>query len=227
MRPLIGIVPLYDLEKKNNWMLTAYEQGVFEAGGLPVMLALEPDDDYLEILSHLDGLLVTGGQDIDPALYGEENTACGPLCPALDQLEEKLIPKAIAMDLPVFGICRGHQVITALGGGRLAQDVPGHRMEEPYNRTHHTVALKGNLADLLGKESTETNSCHHQAVIELGPQYEAEAFSEEGYIEALRHTDKTFVQSVQWHPEMNPDNPDSGLLFAAFVKAAENFAAKK
>ena len=145
-KPLIGVVPLYDSEKESFWMLPGYMEGIEAAGGIPVMLPMTADDGILEeLVGALDGFLLTGGQDVDPALYGAaKSPACGETCPARDAMEPKLLRRALDADKPVFGICRGIQLLNACLGGTLYLDLPAederavdHRMSPPYDRAVH------------------------------------------------------------------------------------------
>ena len=112
--PLIGVVPLVDEGRDSYWMLPGYFEGVLEAGGVPVMLPLTDDPEVLaELVSSCSGILVTGGQDVSPELYGEHGAEvaalCGELCAARDKMESVLIPLAVRDDVPMLGICRGIQ----------------------------------------------------------------------------------------------------------------------
>ena len=232
MRPVIGIVPLYDAEKQSYWMLPGYMQALEECLSIPVMLPLTQDKtELLYFIRECDGLLLPGGQDVDPALYGEApRPGYGELCPARDRMEALLLDAAFRLDKPVLGICRGLQFLNVHTGGTLYQDLPGehpgldHRMERPYNRPAHrvTIAHDSPLYEIVGGSSYEVNSCHHQAVKELSPRLRAAAVSEDGLIEAAWMPDKHFILGVQWHPEfIYREDPKSLQLFAAFVKAAK------
>lgn len=230
-RPVIGILPLYDTEMDSYWMLPGYLRGVEEAGGIPVILPPRADRAALSgLLDRLDGLLFTGGQDVDPALYGQEpSERCGSLCPERDRLESALLPLALERDLPVLGICRGLQLFNAVLGGTLWQDLPterpgeiAHRMEPPYDRVGHWVTLTSDtpLARLLGTERLGVNSHHHQAIRALAPVLREMARSEDGLVEAVYAPDKRFFWALQWHPEMSLEvSPASPRIFSAFVAA--------
>ena len=125
-RPLIGLVPLMDYQRASYWMLPGYMQGIEQAGGVPVMLPLTDDDAALARLADTcDGFLLTGGQDVEPAVYGAAQTSlCGEISPQRDAMERKLLALARAQDKPVLGICRGIQFLNAALGGTLWQDLP-------------------------------------------------------------------------------------------------------
>ena len=229
-KPVIGIVPLVDHGRDSLWMLPGYMEGVARAGGLPVMLPLtDGGEDVSQLLELCDGLLLTGGQDVSPELYGEEPLpVCGELCPARDRLEKPLLLKAIEQDKAVLGICRGFQFLNAALGGTLYQDLPAqrpstcdHHMAPPYDRAAHSVILSGPLAELLHAGETGVNSCHHQGVKALAPGLSVTAAAPDGLTEAVYMPERRFVWAVQWHPEFSYQvNADSRRIFAAFVEAS-------
>lgn len=230
--PLIGLSPLIDTEKESYWMLPGYMEGIRLAGGIPVMLPLTTDEATLEQLAvRLDALLLTGGHDIFPGLYGQTPIpACGAPCAQRDEMETALFRLLFALDKPVLGICRGLQLINAVMGGTLYQDLPTqhpsaveHHQKPPYDVGIHQVTLVQNspLHALLGQEQLTVNSYHHQAIKTLAPGLQAMAVSEDGLVEAIYLPDKPFVWAVQWHPEFSlHSNSSSRKIFARFLKAA-------
>lgn len=232
MRPVIGIVPLYDEEKDSYWMLPGYMKALEECLSIPVMLPLTEDKtELLYFIRTCDGLLLPGGQDVDPAFYGEERLpACGPICPAKDRMEGILLDAAVRLDKPVLGICRGLQFLNAHTGGTLYQDLPTehpglcHRMERPYDRGAHpvTVERKSPLYEIVGSTEYSVNSCHHQGIRDLSPLLCAAATAPDGLVEAAWMPGKHFILGVQWHPEwLYQKDPAAMRLFEAFVKAAK------
>lgn len=231
MRKVIGVVPLWDEKKDSCWMLPGYMQGLEACGALPLVLPLTTDEGVLaDALRLCDGLLLTGGHDIDPALYGQAPLPqCGVLCPARDKMEVYLLRAALAADKPVLGICRGIQLLNAVLGGTLYQDLPTqhpsdvtHVMTPPYDRAVHTVEiLPGTLlADLCGAGTLAVNSYHHQAVDKAAPGLQVMAQAPDGLVEAVRLPGKAFVVAVQWHPEFSYKNDAcSKALLQAFVDA--------
>ncbi|MCD7946287.1 MAG: gamma-glutamyl-gamma-aminobutyrate hydrolase family protein [Clostridiales bacterium] len=230
-KKLIAVVPLWDEEKNSIWMIPGYLDGIREAGAVPEILPLTDDREaLLTAFAPCDGLLMTGGQDVSPALYRatrEEN--CGAPCEIRDRMEAILYANALEENKPVLGICRGIQLVNVLQGGTLYQDLPTehpggteHHMSPPYDRPVHEVGIVNGtpLYELLGMERLGVNSYHHQAVKELGAELEVMAVSEDGLVEAVRHTGKSFVWAVQWHPELDfPVNQNSRSIFGAFVRA--------
>lgn len=232
-KPLIGILPLYDLEKKSYWMLPGYMKGIEEAGGLPVMLPLTSDLDEIRQLSEeMDGYLFSGGPDIEPSLYGEEKRpACDVCCDLRDAMEIPLFHAVYEKDKPIFGICRGIQLINTALGGTLYQDLPSehpsdtvHRQTIPPENPTHSVTLIADtpLCTVIGSDTMMVNSCHHQAVKTLGKGLCVMGVSEDGIIESVYAPEKYFVQAVQWHPEsMHHVDENSRKLLRHFVKACE------
>lgn len=232
-KPIIGVFSLWDDEKESLWMLPGYLNGLRAAGAVPLILPLELDEtEALQLYALCDGLLFTGGHDVAPARYGaEQSPLCGTVCRARDELEALLFRHAFADDKPVLGICRGIQLINALRGGTLYQDLdaelPGaleHHMTAPYDRVCHEVRIErdGMLHTLLGTEKLGVNSYHHQGVREVAAGLQVEATAPDGLIEALSCPERRFLLAVQWHPEFNyRTEPTSEKIFRAFVKSCE------
>lgn len=232
-KPLIGITPLYDSERKSYWMLPGYMTGLESAGAVPIMLPLTDNHDELEKLCGIcDGFLFTGGQDVSPALYNEKiKPSCGEVCDMRDNMEHTLLSLALAADKPILGICRGLQFINASLGGSLFQDLPAehpsntqHHMSPPYDRAVHKVCIvpKSPLSHIITSDTIGVNSYHHQAVKTLAPSLSVAARSEDGLIEAAYMPDKKFVLAVQWHPEFSyKSDENSKNIFCSFVNAAK------
>jgi len=203
---------------------SAYAQAVAEAGGLPVHLPM--DAHPAACVERLDGLLLSGGADIDPGRYGQEATNdYYPPEPDRDAFELALADAAAARRLPVLGICRGHQLLNVHGGGSLHQHVPAHAcMDRPPSDEVHEVRMAPGslLADLLGP-SRLVNSLHHQTLDEVASDYRVTARSDDGTVEGLEHVGLPIV-TVQWHPEMMNSRADDPL-FAWLVKQASGYRA--
>jgi len=168
-KPVIGITPLIDYEKESYWMLPGYMSGIENAGGIPLMLPLTEDpEDIRQLLDLCDGILIAGGQDVCPVIYGEEELpCCKETAPERDRMELVLLDEALSRDMPVFGICRGLQFINAALGGTLWQDLPSQRpsdtvhvMQKPYDAAQHKVRiLPGTkLFDLLAGDDNTAES---------------------------------------------------------------------
>lgn len=233
MKPLIGILPLYDTKKESLWMLPGYMDGVAAAGGLPFMLSLRATQgDIAQIAALCSGFVFTGGQDVAPALYGQHPAPwCGETFPARDALEGRLLTHALRLDKPVLAICRGLQFLNVFLGGTLYQDIEAeytarrplrHHQPKPYEIPCHAAhILPGTpLAGLLQKREIQVNSCHHQAIKTLGRGLRAMASAPDGIVEAVCLPGRRYVRAYQWHPEyMYPRDENQRALFEDFVAA--------
>ena len=212
MKPIIGLSPLYDAEKRGLWMRPGYLDVLYACGAIPLVLPFDSDAvDVEQMLSICDGLILTGGADVNPRLYGEEPIEqCGELQPIRDELEYRLLDKALEEDMPLLGICRGSQILNVYLGGTLYQDLstqlPGtfnHAMEPPFESLCHKVTLeKGEpLHEFMGEDELPVNSVHHQAIRRVAPELVPLARSFDGVVEGTWMPGKRFVWGVQWHPE--------------------------
>ena len=230
-KPRIGVVPLFDTERDSLWMLPGYMEGLMQAGGLPMILPLtDSPADIRTIAETCSGFLFTGGQDIDPAYYNEadEEHLCGEHFPMRDRMELMLFREGLTRDKAMLGICRGIQAFNVFCGGSLWRDLPSekpsaveHHQKPPYDKPAHRVDIvEGTpLHTLLGKNSIEVNSYHHQAVKELSPRLSAMAYSEDGIVEAVDMPEMRWVWAVQWHPEFSfRVSEESRLIFSEFIR---------
>lgn len=231
MKPVIGVMPLWDEERNSLWMLPGYMNGIRDAGGIPIMFPLTEDkNDICRLAELTDGFLFTGGHDVSPGLYGETplegKTEC---CPERDRMEQVVLRFALARHKPVLGICRGIQFMNVALGGTLYQDLPTqfmskteHHQAAPYDIPVHSVEIlkSSPLYTLLGRQELMVNSYHHQAVKKLAPGLLPMAVSEDGLTEALYKPDEPFFWAVQWHPEFSYlKDSASRKIFEEFVKA--------
>lgn len=237
-KPMIGVLPLYDTDKKSYWMLPDYMNAIEGAGGIPIMLPLTTDTEIITRLANeFDGFLFTGGHDLNPELYYERaEVTCGELCIERDMMESILLQKVIELDKPAFGICRGLQLFNVMLGGTLYQDIPtslqlhgnkivNHKQSPPYTNLVHDVHIEENniLYDILQTDTIKVNSYHHQGIKMLSDKLTAVAVAEDGLIESAVMPNRSFVLAVQWHPEYSYKVDDySQKLFAAFVNAAKS-----
>ncbi|MFI3319783.1 MAG: gamma-glutamyl-gamma-aminobutyrate hydrolase family protein [Rikenellaceae bacterium] len=234
-KPIIGVLPLWDNQKSSIWMLPGYVDALRLSGAIPTILPLEiEDEDLKQLCNHCDGFLLTGGHDVSPSLYNEPKSPhCGDANPLRDSLETRVFNYATERNMPILGICRGIQIINALCGGTLYQDLPSeydpscreiHQMSPPYDQPCHRVSVvDGSPLHLLTKAKIlDVNSYHHQAIKTLAPDLATMATSEDGLIEAVYMPSKRFVWAVQWHPEFNfHTSQSSRAIVGAFVEACK------
>ncbi len=233
--PLIGVTTSITVGKypERAYVNSAYLHAVQQAGGVPVPLPPQLSDGSLaRVLGGLDGLLLTGGGDLDPALFGEASHATVyEVAPARDTLELSAIRTALDRRRPILAICRGIQVLNVALGGSLFQDVgtdPGtdiqHTQTGPRDQPAHRVSVKAGsrLAETLGSEEIDVNSMHHQAVKALGTGLVAVGWAPDQIVEGVELTDPDrFVLGVQWHPEELIGHAEHARrLFAALISAA-------
>jgi putative glutamine amidotransferase len=212
----------------------SYPAALAAAGALPVIIPLcLPDDALTGLCAHLDGLCLAGGVDVDPAHYGEaRHRGLGKVDALRDAVELKLARWALAADLPLFGICRGIQLLNVAAGGTLYQDLATQlpaaqqhdyeHTDSPWERPVHQVHIAegSHLVASLGTDGVMTNSFHHQAVKEVAAGFVPVAWTADGVVEGIEAPGHRFALGVQWHPEgMFDTDPRARALFAAFVAA--------
>jgi putative glutamine amidotransferase len=220
MKPVIGITASQlrgdkQDDRERVSVPRNYVDAVIAAGGVPLVLPGQ-DENNEAILELVDGLLFTGGADIDPANYGD--TDKHPETYGVDDLRDRfelgLVQLAVEREIPFFCICRGIQVLNVALGGTLIQDIPDQYSRDIQHRQQHlnvdasepshAVAVRAGskLAEIYAAKELSTNSFHHQSLKEVAPQLEVDARSADGVIEAVSLPDHPFAVGVQWHPEM-------------------------
>ena len=236
--PLIGITTnRYNTrtDDTTNSLSIAYTTAVRNAGGLPVMLPNEfPLDKLDDLIARFDGLIISGGGDIQTSRFnGVDNSAVDDVVVDRDELEIRLVQKAIQADLPLLGICRGIQVMNVALGGSLYTHIPDqfptdlkHSNPPPaFPRSHiaHTVTLESGslLSSILGNSRVNVNSRHHQAVKDPAVGIFITAHATDGLIEGIEIPGKRFAIGVQWHPENLQEHAEHRSLFSAFIQAAQ------
>jgi len=239
-RPIIGLSTMSDhdaagLHAPRFSLNQSYNKAIMAAGGVPLLIPHVEDSESLrEIYEMLDGLLLPGGVDIDPQHYNEApHPKLDPVDEGMDWIETRLLRWALEDDLPVFGICRGEQVLNVVMGGSLWQDLPSeyatvfdHR--ESFKRKirdylAHDVRVdpSSRLAEILQAPRVWVNTSHHHAIKRVAPGLRAVAWSPDDLVEAVESPDHFFVVAVQWHPEeMVKKHENARRLFQAFVQAA-------
>ena len=242
--PLIGIVadhkPIRTTDRSHSartftGAYASYIHALTLAGALPVIVPLQiPPDTLRGVFDRLDGVLLPGGGDLDPATYGEADPAHAShaINRQRDRVELTLSRWAAEEDVPLLGICRGHQVVNVALGGTLYVDIPTQLNTEIPHDTHmvhppaylaHTVQIEADsrLAEIMGNSTLHTNSRHHQAVRQPGVGLRITAHAPDGIIEATELPTNHFFITVQWHPENLVDHDPAILaLFQGLVQAA-------
>ena len=235
--PLIGVSGSITADETQHFLLRDYMRAVIAGGGAPVLLSPDLEDAMLDAcFSHLGGLLLAGGNDVSPALFGEQPIEqLGEVNPLRDQFEVRLLRRAVSRRMPVLGICRGVQMMAAALGGTLWQDLPSqyrapdgkapiaHRQTRPGRYPSHEARIVPDtlLASILGCEPLPVNSFHHQAVRDTAPGLRVSAFAPDGVIEAVEHEALPFFLGVQWHPERCFASDERALkLFCALARHA-------
>ncbi len=216
-----------------------YVEGVAQAGGVPVVLPpVVGHRDAGDIVGSLDGLLLSGGSDLHPSYYGEEPLPeLDIVIPERDEFEVALLKAALRRGIPIFGICRGMQVLNAALGGTLYQDIPSqlgpeglrHCQETPKWQATHEVEVRGGsaAAGITGGDTVKVNSYHHQAIKDLAEDLVVSAYAADGIVEAVESRDLSsrWIVAVQWHAEaMRGAGVEHRRFFEAHVDAAERHA---
>lgn len=246
MKPLIGVTVNYTRDDSvgtttmvggpsQEWNLLAqdYVKAIENAGGIPVLIPVYNQLDTLDdLINKLDGILFSGGSDVNPLLYGEEiENVCGFIVSERDNHEIKLIKKVLEeTDIPILGICRGHQLLNVTLGGTLYQDTKSvglkdHMVLSTYMSEYsHSVRInqKSEYGYIFNNEEIMVNSFHHQSIKELGKNLEIVATSKDNIIEAISYNRrKGFTFAVQWHPETLCLNHIEHMnIFKEFIKSA-------
>lgn len=235
MRPIIGLTHSIQLDEKKLYMPMSYSIAVRKAGGTPVLLPITRDDEVIESYAGLvDGVLFSGGDDIDPRSYGEDQVwPCGDICPLRDEFEIKLARLLMEKypEKPVLGVCRGEQVLNVALGGTLYQDLksqlPGcisHQQHQIAPYASHSVTLTegSKLHAIFGGTKISANSHHHQAVKQIADGLKVTAIAPDGVVEGFEKPDHPYFVAVQWHPERlveRAENAPHKQLFTSFVDA--------
>lgn len=210
---------------------SAYVTSLENAGLVPLVVPpLRNDEAARAIVSRVDGVLLTGGEDVEPSLYGQErNEKSGTANEPRDRTEIALIRAARELKKPILAICRGPQVLNVALGGTLIQDIPSqvpgalehNERDERAGRVHDVIIEKGSrIAEAIGATSISVNSLHHQSVLDVAPDLKITARAPDGVVEGVESIDEDWwVMGVQWHPEEMNDSPESWDrgLFKAFA----------
>ena len=244
MRPIIGMTCNYmskvdsaveegiaDAMQDFHLLAADYTRAVEKAGGVPLLLPISMEETVLEKMVALcDAFIITGGNDVQPGLYGEELVQCGTLVPERDAFDIALATHLLERTRkPLLGICRGCQILNVALGGTLYQDLSlagfaRHTgWERPREEAVHQVRIAegSQLYRIVGCRELAVNSFHHQAIHAVAPSVDVAAVSEDGVVEAIDCREDRFFLGVQWHPEMMFTDPIEQRIFHALVEAAK------
>lgn len=236
MKPIIGVTPYMEVDQSRYMVSSVNVEAIDQAGGMPVILPYLLDNQDLEQLADkLDGLYATGGDDIDPSLFGEEpHPRLGTIIPKRDQFEITLMKKMLDRNKPILGVCRGSQILNIAAGGDMYQDIYAqidrdllqHAQKAPREHGSHIVHVvkKSLLHHITGMEKFRVNSIHHQANRDVPDFFQISGKAGDGVIEAVESTKHHFVLGIQWHPEaMAAANDEASLkIYQHFIDACSN-----
>ncbi|MCH1627004.1 gamma-glutamyl-gamma-aminobutyrate hydrolase family protein [Ferdinandcohnia quinoae] len=230
-KPIIGITSHVELDYKHS-LSNDYIQSVIQAGGLPVILPIGIDTDIDQLTEMIDGLVVTGGGDIDPTLFDEEpHPNLGMISPGRDLFEIAIIQHMLNVDKPILAICRGIQILNISIGGDMYQDIYSQINQNLLQHTqkatrshlaHYVVAEESTLLkDIIGIKKFRVNTYHHQAVRNVPKPFIISGVASDGIIEAIESIRHQFVLGVQWHPEALAVKGDefAQRIFNRFIKS--------
>ena len=227
MRITIAI-PKFKKDLMRVYMQSKYTASLRRAGARAVWIETDDPDRAIESMLQCDGLLLSGGEDVDPCHYGQRKSEkCGEIVAHRDEAELSMLDAFFKTGKPILGICRGEQLMNVYFGGTLHQDIGDaagccHKDFRRKNTGCHTVAVEPGtrLAQIMGETRFPVNSLHHQAVDRIAPELVISARSEDGIVEAIEHTSHPFCIGVQWHPEhMSAFSKLQRRLFDAFVES--------
>ena len=239
MKPLIGIgcdILRNSGERDRAFAFTTYTEAIRRAGGIPVVVPPQPEN-AAEIVEELDGLLLAGGDDCDPAVYGEaRHETTDPVMDPRRQTNDLTLARAARRrGIPTLGICLGMQMMNVAAGGSLVQDIASEietdidHASEPSDRHRHGVIIESGtkLSSVLSDRELNVNSSHHQAIRNVGEGLRVTAHAPDGVVEGLEDPQLPFYVGVQWHPEDMTGETSATTLFGAFVDAARKYAGQK
>jgi len=238
-KPIIGIgsdILTTPGMRDRAYVYTTYVESLRKAGAVPVLIPPQAEN-ATDVVESLDGVLLAGGDDCDPTLYGEEpHPTVEPMDPRRQSSDLSLAKAARDKGIPTLGICLGLQVMNVAAGGTLVQDIDSQlkteieHVSEPEDRARHDVHIENGtqLSKILGGTAEmNVNSSHHQAIKRVGDGLRETAHAPDGIVEGLEDPRHPFYVGVQWHPEDMPGETSAASIFGAFVEAARRYAESK
>lgn len=233
MKPIIGMT--MNNSDGRYFLNEPYVEAIEKNGGIPICIPIDSD----EIVEMIDGLLLTGGYDIDPKYFGEEpHPKLGIVTAKRDAVEMQLVRKCLEKGIPIFGICRGLQLLNVFFGGNIYQDINTqfktnieHQQKEERTKATHEVVVEKNskLFSIIEMENLFVNSMHHQAIRKVGERLTSVASAPDGIVEAIELENYPFCVAVQWHPEELAKAGDlpSKKMFESFIESANDYNKNK
>ena len=209
-----------------NFLPNEYMKAIELAGGIPFLIpCIESIDTIQQVAQRIDGLLLSGGKDVDPVWYGEEPAGVQEIDPCKDFLEMTLTKLVLGRNIPILGICRGAQMLNVVCGGTLHQHLQGlkHYQKAPTNYPTHEIDIKQDtlLYKIIGKENVRVNSFHHQSIKDIAPGFIVSAVAKDGVIEAIEKKDQQFILGLQFHVEYFYEKEPFNHIFLYFVKECQ------
>lgn len=237
-KPVIGIgtdVAVTPGKRDQAFTYATYTEALRRAGAIPLLIPPQPEN-AADVLDSVDGIVLAGGFDCDPAIYGEDqHPTVEPMDPRRQENDLTLAKLARERGIPTLGICLGLQVMNVAAGGTLIQDIGSQvktqleHASEPEDRARHDVDLDGStkLGSIIGNRRINVNSSHHQAIGEVAAGLRVAAHAPDGIVEGVEDPQHPFYVGVQWHPEDMPGEDSASRLFGAFVEAAKAHAKRR
>lgn len=233
MKPIIGLTCQNELlvGRSINRLNTTYIKAIIASGGVPIIIPIQEDDTNIErYIDIIDGIIFTGGEDVSPLYFGEEPIKeVNEICHDRDATEMTLFNKAYEKSLPIYGICRGHQLINIALGGTIFQDiymqlpnVGGHTCANNLQEGHHTITISTDsiMFEIFNKERLIVNSLHHQAINRIGNDLRVTSTAFDGLVESIESTNDKFILGTQFHPEV------MAMKYDEFLKPFKYFVDK-
>lgn len=235
LKPIIGITPSFDLDKKNYFLSVDNISAIKRTGGISIILSYTSSEKIEILANKIDGLYLTGGGDIAPTLYNQEpHPKLGDVSPFRDVFEYLMTKKMLQLNKPILGVCRGCQILNVACGGSMYQDIYSqfegqllqHEQKAPvWHGTHFVRIKEGSLLyKLIGTTKIRVNSRHHQAIHNIGKHLKVCARASDDVTESIEGVDSQFVLGLQWHPENMLTNDDkiAYKIYEGFIKACLN-----
>lgn len=235
--PIIGITGDVMITKfysnftnKRAGINNSYVKATIRSNAIPIILPISEEENAKQLVSSINGLILSGGNDVSPQIYNEEPIhPLRDINPKRDSFEMALLKEAILQGKPVLAICRGFQLLNVAYGGTLYQDVSCNskftiqhfQQSDPVFCIHNVETQKGSFINSVLGEKVMVNSIHHQMIKEVSPEFNVTAWSKDGVIEAIEKKDGSFVVGIQWHPEiLSKNDKDMQNIFNVFVNKA-------